>query len=96
MATRWKKEEIMADRIVEVLEDGTIYCFDMDKCIEIANDTLEKLYEKEGVELDFDYTATVFSLFVNCVHVLSRSGWTTNDLISEVIEHSDEDIDDIE
>jgi|688.fasta_scaffold13108_7 hypothetical protein len=86
----------MADRITEVLEDGTIYCFDMDKCIQEANDALEKLYEKEGVELDFDFTATVFSLFVNCIHILTESGWTTNDLISEVIDHSTEDIDEEE
>jgi len=88
---------MMADRIVEVLEDGTIYCFDLDKCAEIAENTLEKLYEKEGVELDFDYTATVFSLFVQSVHILTLSGWSTEDLIEEVLDHSEaDDISDID
>ncbi len=84
----------MADRITEVLEDGTIYCFDMDKCIEEANNSLEKLFEKEGVELDYDFSATVFSLFVQCVHILTNSGWTTEELINEVIDHSEEDQED--
>jgi hypothetical protein len=84
----------MADRITEVLEDGTIYCFDMDKCIEEANNSLEKLFEKEGVELDYDFSATVFSLFVKCVHILTSSGWTTEELINEVIDHSEEDQED--
>ena len=84
----------MADRITEVLEDGTIYCFDMDKCIEEASNSLEKLFEKEGVELDYDFSATVFSLFVQCVHILTSSGWTTEELINEVIDHSEEDQED--
>lgn len=81
----------MVDRISEVLEDGTIYCFDMDKCMDIATETLDKLHEMEGVELDFDYTATVFGLFVQCVHILTDSGWSTHELINEVIEHSEAD-----
>lgn len=80
----------MADRITEILEDGTVYCFDMDKCIQEANYSIEKLYEKEGVELDYDFTATVFSLFIQCVHILTDSGWTTEELIDEVVRHSEE------
>jgi hypothetical protein len=80
----------MADRITEILEDGTVYCFDMDKCIQEANSSIEKLYEKEGVELDYDFTATVFSLFIQCVHILTDSGWTTEELIDEVVRHSEE------
>lgn len=80
----------MADRITEILEDGTVYCFDMDKCIQEANSSIEKLYEKEGVELDYDFTATVFSLFIQCVHILTDSGWTTEELIDEVVKNSEE------
>lgn len=80
----------MADRITEILEDGTVCCFDMDKCIQEANSSIEKLYEKEGVELDYDFTATVFSLFIQCVHILTDSGWTTEELIDEVVRHSEE------
>lgn len=80
----------MADRITEILEDGTVYCFDMDKCIQEANSSIEKLYEKEGVELDYDFAATVFSLFIQCVHILTDSGWTTEELIDEVVRHSEE------
>lgn len=85
----------MVDRITEVLEDGTVYCFDIDKCNDIADKTLDELYKKQDVEIDFDYTATVFSLFVHAVHILTNSGWTTHDLIEEVIDHSEAvDIDD--
>lgn len=80
----------MTDRITEILEDGTVYCFDMDKCIQEANSSIEKLYEKEGVELDYDFTATVFSLFIQCVYILTDSGWTTEELIDEVVRHSEE------
>jgi hypothetical protein len=49
---------------------------------------LEQLYEKEGNELGFDYTATVFSLFINAIHILTESGWTAEDLHREVEDHS--------
>lgn len=83
----------MPDRITEILADGTVYCFDLDVCNKAADEALEQLYNKEGVELEFDYTATVFSLFINCIHILSLSGWTTEDLINEVIEHSEDNTD---
>jgi hypothetical protein len=87
----------MADRITEVLEDGTIYCFDMEKCIKQADEVLDELYKKEGVEIDFDYTATVFSLFVKSLQILHESGWTTTDLINEVLTYTqDIDIDEDE
>jgi hypothetical protein len=76
---------------IEVLEDGTIYHFDIDVSNQAADEALEKLYEKEGKELKFDYTAAVFSLFVSAIHTLTVSGWSTEDLIAEVIDHSDAD-----
>lgn len=85
----------MVDRVTEVLQDGTVYCFDIDKCNEEAEKVLEELYKKEDVVIDFDYTATVFSLYVHCIHILTNSGWSTHDLVEEVVEHSEaDDIDD--
>ena len=81
----------MVDRIAEVLEDGTVYCFDMDKCIEEADTTLEQLHAKEGVEIDFDFTAVVFSLFIRSIQILTNSGWSTEDLIEEILENSEAD-----
>jgi hypothetical protein len=78
------------DRCTEILEDGTIYTFSINKSSEKAAELMEKLYELEGQELDFDYTAAVFSLFVDCIHILTQSGWTTDDLLREVIDHSEQ------
>jgi hypothetical protein len=78
------------DRCTEILEDGTIYTFSINKSSEKAAELMEKLYELEGQELDFDYTAAVFSLFVDCIHTLTQSGWTTDDLLREVIDHSEQ------
>jgi hypothetical protein len=76
------------NEIVEVLPDGTVYHFDLDVCNAAADQALEQLYEKEGNELGFDYTATVFSLFINAIHILTESGWTAEDLHREVEDHS--------
>ncbi len=77
------------DRCTEVLEDGTIYTFSIDLSYQRAREALAKLYELEGQEVDFDYTAAVFALFVDSIEILSNSGWTTNELLAEVITHSD-------
>lgn len=79
------------DRCTEVLEDGTIYTFSIEKSTQRAREALEQLYSLEGREADFDYTAAVFSLFVDSIQTLSNSGWTTADLIQEVISHSEAD-----
>jgi hypothetical protein len=76
------------DRCTEVLEDGTIYTFSINRSTERAREVLERLYELEGQEVDFDYTAAVFALFVDSIEILSNSGWTTQELIQEVITHS--------
>jgi hypothetical protein len=76
------------DRCTEILEDGTIYTFSINKSSDRARELLERLWELEGQELDFDYTAAVFSLFVDSIDILTNSGWTTQDLITEVISHS--------
>ena len=76
------------DRCTEILEDGTVHTFSINRSTEHATKMLEQLYELEGKEIDFDFTAAVFSLFVDSIHILSESGWTTEELIQEVITHS--------
>jgi hypothetical protein len=74
--------------IVETLADGSTYVFNMDVCNEAADDALGLLWSMEGRKEKFDYTGAVFSLFTSCVQVLTNSGWTTEDLLNEVISHS--------
>ena len=78
------------NEFVEILPDGTVYYVDLDVCNEEADKVLEELYEKEGKVLNFDYTSAVFALFIHSIHTLSNSGWTTEELIQEVLNHSDE------
>ena len=77
-------------QIVEVLEDGTIYAFNLDVCDREAEKVLKNLHKKEGKLFNFDYTATVFALFVFCVHILRQVGWSTDELVNEVLDHSEE------
>jgi len=75
--------------IVEVLEDGTINHFDLDVCNAAALGALDDLWAKENKVLSFDYTASVFSLFVHSIQILSNSGWSTQELLNEVLNHSE-------
>jgi hypothetical protein len=77
--------------IVETLADGSTYVFNMDVCNEAAEDAMALLWSKEGRTEKFDYTAAVFSLFIDCIHVLSSSGWSTENLLDEVFDHSKAD-----
>ena len=79
---------------IEVLEDGTIHYFDLNVCDEEADAALDDLFGKEGKVPNFDFTASVFTLFVNSIHILTQSGWTTEDLLNEVMNHSEADDDD--
>ena len=80
-----------SEDIVETLADGSTYVFNMDVCNEAADDAMALLWSMEGRKEKFDYTAAVFSLFVDCVHVLTNSGWTTENLLDEVMNHSEAD-----
>lgn len=85
--------------IIEVLPDGTVYHFDMEVCNSEADRALSALWEMEDNKLGFDYTATVYSLFVRAVMTLSQSGWQTDELLEAVLMHSqaddeDDDLDD--
>ena len=75
--------------ITEVLEDGTIYHFDLDLCDDAAEDAINSLWEKEDTVLNFDFSSAIFSTFVKTIGILSRSGWTTQELFQEVANHSE-------
>jgi hypothetical protein len=81
-------------QIVEVLEDGTIHAFDLDVCDKEAEGAIKKLYKKEGKLFNFDFSATVFTLFVYCIHILSEAGWSSQELVKEVLNHTSEHEDD--
>lgn len=77
--------------IVEVLDDGTVYHFNLDVCDDAAEEAIGQLWDKEDTELKFDFTAAVFSLLIKSIGILSRSGWTTEELVDEVYNHSEAD-----
>jgi hypothetical protein len=82
----------MTNLIKETLENGDVYEFDLDVCNAAADQALEELLEKEGEVENFDFVASVFSLFVASISILTQSGWTTDELINEVMastEHTD-------
>lgn len=82
----------MTNLIKETLENGEVYEFDLDVCNAAAEQALEELLEKEGGVEHFDFVASVFSLFVASVSILTLSGWTKDELINEVMastEHTD-------
>jgi len=80
-----------SNQITEVLEDGTIYSFDLDLCDDEAEKAIEYLWEQEGKTLNFDFSSAIFSIFVKSIGILSRSGWSTQDLFQEVANHSEAD-----
>jgi len=91
------------NEVVEVLDDGTIYYFDLDVCNREAEDAILELANKQDVLPNYDFNATVYSLFVQSVSILQECGWTSEELVEEVMsmtivgwEESDEDDDDEE
>jgi hypothetical protein len=79
----------MSNIIKETLEDGTEYQFDLDVCEQQATKVLDELFQLENNLEDFDFTATIFSLYINCIHILSNSGWNKDELIKEVENHAE-------
>jgi hypothetical protein len=75
-------------QVVEVLEDGTFYAFDLEVCDREAEKALKNLLKKEGKLFNYDYGMTVFTLFVYCVHILREAGWETEELVNEVLDHT--------
>ena len=70
-------------------DDGTEFTFDLNICNLAAEQAVESLWEKEGVINNFDFTASMYSVFIQCVNVLSNSGFITRELLETVVAHSD-------
>jgi len=81
----------MADLISEVLEDGTISVIDLDLSQSEAEKAINKLWKKQDKVLSFDFSSTMLCLFIETVHILTSSGWTTEELMAELITHSEAD-----
>lgn len=81
------------NEVIEILPDGTVYYFDLEVCDKEAELAIDLLAQKQNTLPNFDFTASVFSLFVYSVCILSKAGWSTEDLIAEVVAHSDCDED---
>lgn len=81
----------MANIVSDVLDDGTIHVFDIDVSQAAAEAAIDSLRGQQGTVINFDFAAAIFSTFVETVHILTASGWTTEDLICEVVNHSEAD-----
>jgi hypothetical protein len=80
----------MPDTIVtRVLEDGTINTFDLELCDDAAENAIAFLWEKENKTINFDFTTAIYSLFVKNIGILTRSGFSTEELHDEVLYHSE-------
>ena len=75
--------------VIEILPDGTVYHFDMDVCNAEADRVIDELYHKDDIQIGYDYTATIYSLFARAIYILLDSGWTTQELLQTVLTHSD-------
>jgi hypothetical protein len=75
--------------IVEVLEDGTEITIDLNVCNDVADKVMTRLFEiEENEELkNFDAAASIFSLFINSIYVLSDYGWSEAELKKEIEDH---------
>lgn len=73
---------------VEALEDGTFHAYALDVCDREAEKALKNLQKKEGKLFNYDYGTTIFTLFIYCIHILREAGWQTDELVNEVLEHT--------
>lgn len=76
-------------QIVEVLEDGTIYAFDLEVCDKEAEKVIRNLHRKEGKLLNFDFSTTIVTLMIYCAHLLKSAGWSSEELVDEILYHVD-------
>ena len=59
-----------------------------------ADKIFDTIFEEEAnaiPEDNYESGAIIFSLFVNAIHVLNDFGWTTQDLVNEVFNHTNND-----
>lgn len=98
MAKRWErkkdpvqvpKEEVSGTNIFikRKTEDGKEVNIDMELCNLFAVNSLDSLYAFEDEVENFDFVASVFSLYSECIHVLASAGWTPEELKTQVDEH---------
>lgn len=75
--------------IVQRDADGNVeFEIDLNLCNSVADDMLTDMWELDGELENFDFVAAVFSVFVNSIHILLDHGWTSQDLLREVTDHS--------
>jgi hypothetical protein len=67
------------------LEDHVITDEELALVNEISEGIFEEVFENE----DVDGVAVFFNLFIDAIHILTRCGWTTENLIDEVVIHSE-------
>lgn len=80
----------MSNIVREVLEDGTVYEFDIDVCSDVAADAIDVLVDAQNEVEMFDFATAVFCLFVESVHILTAAGWTEQALVNEIFDHSEQ------
>jgi len=80
--------QINDNDVIEVLEDGTIYYFDLDVCEQEADSVIESLAEKQYTVTNYDFHATIFNLFLKSIYILSEAGWHPEELLEEVLIHT--------
>lgn len=61
---------------------------EVDQAIDKASSILDQVFEDDDDE-GYDPALVVFSLFCHSVHMLHDMGWTTQDLVNEVFNHSE-------
>jgi hypothetical protein len=89
ITVRRKITKMKDTECVEILEDGTVYYFDLEVCNREAEKAIEELHMKQDVIPNFDYTSSIFTIFISSIQILSNSGWTTDELLQEVLNHAD-------
>ena len=68
-----------------IVEDHVITDEEIALANELSNDIVEAIFENEGV----DGVVVMFNLFIDAIHILTSCGWTNEDLIEEVVRHSE-------
>lgn len=76
-------------QVAELLEDGTIYTFDLEVCDKEAEKVMKRLHKKEGKLFNYDFNTTVYALFVYNIHVLRAAGWSTQELAEELFNQTE-------
>jgi hypothetical protein len=75
--------------VTRVLDDGTINTFDIEVCDDEAEKAVQSLWEQENKTINFDFTTAVYQLFLKNIGILTRSGFSTEELLDEVLFNSE-------